>query len=85
MNEWVNVGATAMVVGERYYRMQNSDETRMPAYLDLGLSLDRRFALRWGTMRVQVQVMNLLDEQYEVVRSYPMMGRNYRLKIIYEL
>ena len=83
-NRWVNLGATAMVVGERYYRMQNSDETRLPAYCDLGLQADRAFDLRWGTLRLQAQVMNLLDVQYEVVRSYPMMGRNYRLKIMYE-
>ena len=84
-NRWVNLGASAMVVGERYYRMQNSDATRLPAYCDLGLSADHKFDMRWGTMTVQVQVLNLLDTQYEVVRSYPMMGRNYRLKISYEL
>lgn len=84
-NQWVNLGASAMVVGERYYRMQNSDATRMPAYCDIGLIADRKIDLRWGTMTVQVQVLNLLDTQYEVVRSYPMMGRNYRLKITYEL
>jgi len=84
-NPWVNLGASAMVVGERYYRMQNSDATRMPAYCDLGLIADHTFDLRWGTLTVQVQVLNLLDTQYEVVRSYPMMGRNYRLKITYEL
>ena len=81
---WVNLGATALVVGERYYRMQNTADALMPAYWDLGLSADRRFSLRWGTLLAQVQVLNLLDVQYEVVRSYPMMGRNYRLKIIYE-
>lgn len=84
-NRWVNLGASAMLVGERYYRMQNSDATRLPAYCDLGLSADHKFDLRWGAMTVQVQVLNLLDTQYEVVRSYPMMGRNYRLKITYEL
>ena len=84
-NRWVNLGATVMVVGERYYRMQNSDETRLPAYCDLGLQADRSFDLRWGTLRLQVQVMNLLDVQYEVVRSYPMMGRNYRLKLSFQL
>ncbi len=82
-NTFVNLGATAMVVGQRYYRMQNSAETLLPPYCDLGLQADRDFQLRWGTLRVQVQVLNLLDEQYEVVRSYPMMGRNYRLKLIY--
>ena len=84
-NRWVNLGASAMVVGERYYRMQNSDATRMPAYCDMGLIADRKIDLRWGTMTVQVQVLNLFNTQYEVVRSYPMMGRNYRLKITYEL
>lgn len=83
-SRWVNLGATVMLVGERYYRMQNSVETCMPAYCDLGLLADREFDLRWGTMHLQVQVMNLLDVQYEVVRSYPMMGRNYRLKVVYD-
>lgn len=80
---WVNLGATAMVVGDRYYRMENSPATLMPAYCDLGLSADREFDLHPGSIRLQVQVLNLLDVQYEVVRSYPMMGRNYRLKITY--
>lgn len=84
-NKWLNVGATAMVVGERYYRRQNSPETLLPAYCDFGLSVDRDIDLRWGNMKVQVQVQNLFDVQYEVVRSYPMMGRNYRLKITYNL
>ena len=57
----------------------------MPAYCDMGLIADRKIDLRWGTMTVQVQVLNLFNTQYEVVRSYPMMGRNYRLKITYEL
>ncbi len=83
-NPWVNLGAQAMFVGERYSRMQNSERTWMPAYCDLGLTADRRFDTRLGTMTVRLQVLNLLDVQYEVVRSYPMMGRNYRLKIIYE-
>ena len=83
-NRWVNLGASATVVGKRYYRMQNSDDSLLPPYCDLGLSADRKVELRWGTMQVQVRVLNLLGTQYEVVRSYPMMGRNYRLKISYE-
>ena len=83
-NRWVNLGATAMVVGERYYMMQNSDDTRMPAYCDLGLTADRLFRLKQGMLRLSLQVLNLADVQYEVVRSYPMMGRNFRMKIMYE-
>ncbi len=84
-NRWVNVGTSAMVVGQRYYRMQNSPQNRLPAYCDLSLSADRNFDTRVGTLRLKVQVLNLLDIQYEVVRSYPMMGRQFRLSVIYEI
>lgn len=83
-NRWVNLGSTAMLVGHRFSSNQNALDTRLPAYLDLGLSADRSIDLRWGTMRLAVRVLNLLDTQYEVVKSYPMMGRNYRLSVIYE-
>ena len=83
-HRWVNLGATAMVVGHRYAYPQNNVSNRLPAYCDLGFSADRRIDLRWGTLRVQMQVLNLLDAQYEVVQFYPMMGRNYRLSLMYE-
>ena len=83
-NRWVNLGATAMLVGERYSQKQNTDNNRLPAYHDLSLGADHTFDTRFGTLRVALQVMNLTDEQYEVVRNYPMMGRNYRLSLTYE-
>ena len=83
-SRWVNLGASAMVVGHRYAYAQNNINNRLPAYCDIGISADRRFDLRWGSLRVQVQVLNLLDTQYEVVQYYPMMGRNYRLAVTYE-
>lgn len=81
---WVNLGATAMVVGDRYYMQQNSDKYLLPTYCDIGLSVDRSFDLRLGTLTLRAQILNLLNMQYEVVRSYPMMGRNWRLAITYE-
>ena len=83
-SEWVNLGASAMVVGHRYAYQQNNDASRMPAYCDVGLSADRRFNLRSSVLFVKAQVFNLFDVQYEVVRYYPMMGRNFRIGITYE-
>lgn len=83
-NPWVNVGGNAMIVGHRYSDSQNSANALLPAYTDVGLGADRYFDLRWGRMKVQLQVLNLFDVQYEVVRAYPMMGRNYRLSVMYE-
>ena len=81
---WLNIGYACMLVGERFSQQQNSDDTRLPAYADHSITVDRRFELTIGDLRLQAQVLNLLDVQYEVVRSYPMMGRNFRVKISYE-
>ncbi len=83
-NPWVNLGTTAMIVGERYSGPQNSDATRLPAYCDIGINVDHSFDLRIGTLTLRAAVLNLFDVQYEVVRSYPMMGRNWRLGIVYD-
>lgn len=83
-SRWVNLGLTAMVVGKRYSNQQNIDKWSLPAYCDLGLTADRKFDLPLGTLSVRAQVMNLLGIQYEVVRSYPMMGRNWKLGIMYD-
>lgn len=83
-SRWVNIGATLMVVGERYSMAQNTDQNRLPAYCDLGLSADRKFNLRLGVIGVSLHILNLLDTQYEVVRAYPMMGRNWKIGVTYE-
>ena len=83
-HRWLNLGLTAMVVGERYCLPQNKEENRLAPYCDLGLSADRSFALRHGTLGLSARLLNLLDQQYEVVKSYPMMGRNWRIGITYE-
>lgn len=83
---WVEIGSTAMVVGERYYNKQNVAEYRLDPYCDWGLTVAKTWVLRNDSkLRVKGQVMNLLNVHYEVVRSYPMMGRNYRLGISWEL
>ena len=83
-HRWLNIGYNCMLVGRRYDQQQNSDDSMLPAYADHGITLDRTFELPVGDLRVQLQLLNLLDVQYEVVRSYPMMGRNFRFSIKYE-
>ena len=82
-NRWCNIGYNCMLVGERYYMQQNNEETRMAPYADHGITLDRSFELPIGDLTLQAQVLNLFNVQYEVVRSYPMMGRNFRIKVSY--
>ena len=81
---WVTVGYTLTLVGVRYSREQNTYSTWMEPYADHGITLSHDFDLGKATLRLKAQVLNLLDTQYEVVQSYPMMGRNYRIGITIE-
>lgn len=81
---WVTAGYNVLVVGRRYYRQQNTEASLLPAYSDHGIWVARCFDLPVGTLKVRGQVLNLFNIQYEVVKSYPMMGRNYRLSVSYE-
>ena len=83
-NSWVNIGTAAIVVGHRYFGHQNSADNRLPAYCDISLSADRSFDLRLGTLTLRASVQNLLDTQYEIIATYPMMGRNWKIGAIYE-
>lgn len=83
---WVDFGYTAMAVGSRYYRQQNTDDTRLKPYCDQGLTLAHTFEFKNGSkLKLKGQMLNIFDVQYEIVRSYPMMGRNYRVSAVFEL
>jgi len=78
---YVNVSYTLNAVGERYFLAQNLPANRMEPYFDHGLSFNRNWTLRGMKIRVAAEALNLGDVNYEVVRFYPMPGRNYRLTI----
>lgn len=82
---WCDVGYVATGVGKRYCLGQNAPEYRVDGYVDQGLTLSRRFTMGKCSLLVRAQVQNLFDVQYEVVRSYPMMGRHFRLGAFFSL
>lgn len=84
-NPWVDVVAKATGTGDRYGTNSNLPITRIKGYLEIGLSLMRRFNLRSHSLDLRLDVLNLLDTQYEIVAAYPMPGRSFRLTVGYEL
>lgn len=78
---WVDMGLSLILVGKRYAKQQNTPDCLVPAYSDFGVTLSRTFDLAHSELKVKFQVLNLLNAHYEVIKNYPMMGRNYRLGI----
>lgn len=83
---WFDITYNIMSVSKRYCLPQNIKSNRIEPYTDHSLSLSRMFRLNHRqTIRLQVDALNLGGESYEVVRFYPMPGRNYKATVTYNL
>lgn len=83
-NPWVNLSANIMAVGERWSTNEHLAETRVEGYYELGVSANRRFHVGSGVMTLRFDLKNLTDNQYEIVRSYPMPGISYQFSVNYK-
>lgn len=76
---WVNLSYSVMAVGERYYMAQNIPVNRIDPYTEHTATLWREFRGKQARLRLQAELINFTDEQYEVIKYYPMPGRSWRL------
>ncbi|MFR9515467.1 MAG: TonB-dependent receptor, partial [Rikenellaceae bacterium] len=67
--------------GERYDSVANIAENYMQPWYTSDLSLSRDFSLKGVELRAALEVNNIMNQQYEVVKCYPMPGINYKIKI----
>ena len=84
-NEIVNVSCNFIYSGEYFSNGYNGPEYRMPSYYELGCSLWRSFTLDVGELVLKAECINLTDSRYELVRNYPMPGRQFRITISIDL
>ncbi len=82
---WINMSYSFLYSGKRYTVGQNIAANRLDSYSDHSISASRDFQIRKVTSSLSVEVLNLMDKNYEIVRYFPMPGRSVRatLKIIY--
>ena len=78
---WVTLSYTLDAVGKRYSLPQNIPANEISGYMDHSLSLSRTFTLRRVRIRACAEALNMGNVNYEIVRWYPMPGRNYRFTI----
>ena len=78
---WVNISYILMAVGERYALPQNIKTNRVDAYVEQSISMNRTFQLKHASLRLQGEVLNLANAQYDVIQYYPMPGRSWRLSV----
>lgn len=79
-NPLVNVSYMLTAVGERYMLPQNTVRNKMNGYIEHSFSAYREFS-PGGSVRLLLQgeVRNAFNEQYEIIRYYPMPGISWNL------
>ena len=77
----INISYSLLWSGHRYAVNQNYIENRLPAYYDHSLSVSRNFQCKTGLIHLNLEVLNLLDTNYEIVKWFPMPGRSFRATV----
>ena len=77
----INVSYLLTAVGERYALPQNTKANKIEGYIEQSISVNRTIKLKNATLRLQGEVLNITDAQYDVIQYYPMPGRSWRVSV----
>ncbi|MGM9758861.1 MAG: TonB-dependent receptor plug domain-containing protein, partial [Parabacteroides sp.] len=80
-NPWLNVSYLLTAVGDRYALPQNIESNRIDAYVEQSLTANREFQFHRVGLRVQGELLNLANVNYDVIQFYPMPGRSWRISV----
>ena len=54
---------------------------RIEGYIDQNINISRSFDFAHFSMKLRAEVLNLCDVNYDVIKNYPMPGRQYRFSV----
>lgn len=70
-----------ILAGDRYALQQNTDENKLPPYHDGSIGLGYSFNSKKIPVSIKMEVLNIADLHYEIIKNYPMQGRSLRIKL----
>ncbi|WP_239060751.1 TonB-dependent siderophore receptor [Bacteroides sp. 519] len=78
---WVTLSYSFLHSGKRYALGQNLTDNRLKGYSDHSISLSKNIKVKKADTSISVEMLNILDKNYEIVRYFPMPGRSVRATI----
>ena len=75
-----------LYTGERFALLSNNADDMLGDWYTVDLKLNKRFILKNGNViQTTVECNNVTDSRHEVVKRYPMPGRNWKFTLKFEL
>lgn len=75
---WVNIGYSILWSGARYSSSQNSPDNRISGFTDHSASISKSINSPMGLITLNLEALNLTDNNYQIVKNFPMPGRSFR-------
>ena len=69
--------------GFRYSLNENIYANYLPAYTDMNIGVSKQFKIKKALLLVDLKAMNIFNKNYQVIRSFPVPGRHYQLRLKY--
>lgn len=71
--------------GERYSQKANISSNYLQPWYTNDLGMAYTFTLHQNPLKIGLEINNVFDQQYAVIKNFPMPGRLYRFTLSYEL
>lgn len=84
-NPIINISFHGTGVTKRFRTSENKAEYRVDGYMECGLALYKKLHLGKTDIYLRGDLINLFDKQYEIVKNYPMPGRNGKITVKIDL
>lgn len=81
VSPWGTLSYAYLHSGKRYVLGQNIAANSLEGYDDSSISARRTFSFRKISMTVGVELLNIMNKNYEIVKNFPMPGRSFRVQI----
>jgi len=75
---------TVLHSGSRYILNENTPYNLLDGFIDIGFAISKTFLFKHQSFYCNLQGANLLNKNYEMIKSYPMPGRHIRIKVVYQ-
>lgn len=83
---WITVTYAVIGCDKRYALPQNIPANEVSGYVDQSITLNHDLNFRnASTLSLKLELLNIANQNYEIIRNYPMQGFGLRFKVVYSL
>lgn len=81
---WITFTYAMIGCSDRYSLSQNIPANLVAGYIDQSITLSHDFEFRnASTLGLKLELLNIANQQYEIIRNYPMQGFGLRFKVVF--